>query len=663
MKEKGAISRKQFLTGGASVVFGAIMGKLSGDVYAEEESQNVNPTVNSFEFEKEWEQLPLDVLSGAYLVSDPDSPLFGGTLENAECFLSQYIHVYPGLEIVLSKTSESSAENGWVGYNKECRPVAIMRSKGKNSETGKRAIVTVPAGVYYLRGSCSGKEGTPNAWVRNIALYALNCGLNKPDVFSYTEITELGFDQHSRDNQNGKFDMDTGDYPSVGDEFFTPIGTDIILTFNNANIAPYIFSGENYTEMDRGNILDRHYGFGYSWYHCKTTEICNYFGACYETYKGCAKTLTLDELWAAEPHLYIRFPSRVTHTMNAALIRTKGVKSVYKRLFTVLHVTDTHGDADATHAAYEYADQIGANFVALTGDYVPYGPYHGYNILHSIINNAKTPTMITVGNHDVVGLSDQAVNSTCLGPIKDTIQAFENQAYYYRDFQYDGQTVRAICLCPFEKKASSHVNAYYSQEQLLWMCDAMATVPDGGHIFILRHYAHHKPVCADEGLSMFYDYADSSTDVGNLWLSMGADPVVDIVDAYNERKPIYAQYTGMLKNATEIVTVEYDFSNRPNSEFVAYFVGHVHCDAVGYARNTKTKQAVLCSLCTTGVKGTEESHSYAGLSTPRDYGTDSQIALNVFTFDFMKKSIYVARVGNEIFNDREKTWMELPYGI
>jgi hypothetical protein len=33
----------------------------------------------------------------------------------------------------------------------------------------------------------------------------------------------------------------------------------------------------------------------------------------------------------------------------------------------------------------------------------------------------------------------------------------------------------------------------------------------------------------------------------------------------------------------------------------------------------------------------------------------------VFTFDFQKKKIYVARVGNGKFLDREKTWMEILY--
>ena len=346
----------------------------------------------------------------------------------------------------------------------------------------------------------------------------------------------------------------------------------------------------------------------------------------------------------------------------AARIRAKGVKSSYQRLFTVVHLTDTHGDMDSTAAAYEYADQIKADFVALTGDYVPHDSYHGFSMLHSVIRNAKSPSVYSIGNHDVTGLSDEQAYEQNIAPIREALHANEDHAYYYRDFRYGKETVRVISLYPFYEKAASRTRGYYTEEQLVWLCETMSTVPDGGHIFILRHFSHHKTVLLDEEKNMFYDHANSNTEDGiNLWLNMGSDPVTEIVDAYNNRSSIFAQYTGELKDQTETVTVKYDFSSRPNSEFVAYFTGHIHADAVGYARNTKTRQAVLSSLCTIGWKGTENYHSYTHLNTPRDYGTDSQIAFNVFTFDFENKKIYVARVGNGLFKDREKTYMELTY--
>lgn len=372
--------------------------------------------------------------------------------------------------------------------------------------------------------------------------------------------------------------------------------------------------------------------------------------------------MTQNEFLKGDPHLYIRFPGKATNTKWSAKIRTLGTKKSYQRLFTVVHLTDTHGDMDSTYAAYDYAGKIAADCVVLTGDYVPSKPSHGFNMLHSVIRNSKISTVYSIGNHDVAGLSDKEVYDVNIAPIRDVLQAAEEHAYYYRDFQYGAETVRMISLYPFYEKAKSRQSGYYTEEQLQWFCEALATAEDGTHIFVLRHFAHYKPILQDPEKNIFFDYSDDNLSEGaNLWLNMGSDPITEIVDAFNNRSEIFAQYSGKLKDGTEFVTVKYDFSNRKNSEFVAYFAGHIHIDAIGYARNTQTRQAVLCSLCTIGWKGTENYGAYTTASTPRDYGTDSQIAFNVFTFNFENKMIYMARVGNGLHKAREKTFMELPY--
>ena len=662
MKEKNIISRQQFLIGSATVLVSALLGKLSGDAYADEKTQN--KTLSTLE--QGWEQLPLDILSGAHLISDFESELFGSTIENAESSLSQYFHVYPGLELMLSNTNGAGNETSWVGYDKEFQPIAVLYSNEKtqgniSKDNPRVTIVTVPSGVYYCRGSCCVREKIPCAWVRSIAQYMFHCGINKPDLTSYTEITELALYQNTRKDTDGNFDKKTNACPALGDVFFSPIGTDIILTFKNANMMPYIYSGENYMLTTRKNLFIPHYGFNYSWYYCSTTDICNWLGASLETFNGYAKPLTVEELQAADPHLYIRFPGHVMQVQNAAKIRIMGVAHNYQRLFTVVHVTDTHGDEDTTHAIYEYADQIGADFIALTGDYVPYGPYHGYSILHSLIKSAKTPTVFSVGNHDVIGISDQTVYDTIIMPIKEAVHTATDTPYYYRDFEYGKEIVRVISLYPFFDEEEFHARGYYTQKQLLWLCDVLSSSPDNSHIFILRHFSHSKPILYSEDKNMFYDYNDSDKDEENHWLSMGSDPVTEIVDAYNRREKISALFSGELKDHIEAISVKYDFSSRPRSEFVAYFTGHVHIDAVAYARGTQTKQTVLSSVCSTGVKGTAEYSAYSDLRSERDYGTGSQIAFNVFSFDFEKKNVYIARAGNGLCRGHEKTWMEISY--
>ena len=641
------------------MLFAGALARLSGDANAEAPSEGGGTALQGTSTYDDWEELPLDIHAGACLDADRQSALFGGTREDADGLLSQFIHVYPGLRIILAGGGEDDDQACWIGYNRELVPNAVLCRGEKNTDVRRRSLVSVPEGVFYLRGSSADRDAPPRAWLKSTALYTQRCPTYLPDLSAYTEITGLTFNQYTRNDENGAFDKDTEGRPSIGDLFFTPIGTEIILTFNNANIAPYIKTSENFKVLGEKNVFTGHYGFGFSWYYCKTPDICCALGACYNTVRGSAGPLTVEALEAAEPRLFIRFPGKADNTLSAAKIRTAGIKKRYERAFTVVHLTDIHGDVDSTHAACAYADQIAADFIAMTGDFVPNRYFHGYDVLHTIIKNTRTPVVYSLGNHDVASHTDKNVYSRSIEPIREHIQASEEHAYYYRDFQYGGETVRAISLYPFYNGAKTRQRGYYTQEQLQWLCQVMNDTPEGGHIFILRHFAHHKPVMSPEK-AMFYDYEDDE-DV-DTWICMDEDPVKDIVDAYNERTSIRAEYKGYLKDdMEESVRVEFDFSGRPASEFVAYFVGHVHRDAIGYARFTRTRQAVLCSLCTTGVKGSAEYSSFTHLNTHRDYGTDSQIAFNVFTFDFQKKMIRVARAGNGMFQEREKTIMELPY--
>ncbi|MCR5090932.1 MAG: metallophosphoesterase [Oscillospiraceae bacterium] len=673
VNEAEKVSRRQFMVGGMSVFLGGLLGGLAGHFTAKAERKNEEAAASPSKPVKEGDRLPVDVLSGAVLDADPKSERFGGAILNQNGRLTQYIHVVPGLEVRLSRLTENGETVSWIGYDGGLSPVTVLEAIKTEKENGETdtdtdtdietdMVLTIPEGLAFLRGSCSDGEAQPEIRVGSLAEYTMLCGIGRPDLSSYTEIDNVTLYPCTRRDDNGEPDQQTKAYPAVSDVFFTPIGTDLIVTFRNANIAPFLHCGENWDNMNRKTSFSRSCGFGYAWYYCKTTEVCNWLGACYEAVGGCAGTLTTEELRAADPHVYLRFPGRALPSREASRIRVKGVWGSHERQFTVVHLTDTHGDIDSTHAAYEYADQIGADFVAMTGDYVPFTSTHGFDMVHSVIRKARTPTVYTLGNHDVWDYTDQKVYDECIAPIRDVLQASEKSPYYYRDFQWNEEPVRVISLYPFYEKGKDRECGFYSQEQLAWLCETMAEVPDSGHIFIIRHFPHHNPIPRDYDHMMFYDYNGIWENDNDLWLNMDEDPVPAIVDAYNRKERITAEYTGFLADdRTETVTVDYDFSNRPNSEFVAYFTGHLHFDAIGYTRGTKTLQPVLCSICTAGVKGSEDYHSYTETGSARDYGTDSQIAFNVCTFDFRNKNIYIARVGNGIFDDKEKTWMVLPY--
>ena len=642
--EKNEISRRQFLTGGTAAVFGAALTKLAGKSYAQD-------TVHSPDDFQDWEALPLDILLDASLEGNSDSARFGVAFQENGCSLTQYFPVYPGLSLTLSPGI-------WVGYNRNLRPNASLKdSSGKAT----KIRLTVPEGVFFLRGACSNRDCVPQVWTQSLALYTLRCVEPMPELSAYTEITELHFDQRSRNNKNGSFDPEATDCPSVGDLFFTPVGTDIVVSIQNANIMPIIRTGENYTFTSHTEIFKPHFAPGSAWFHCKTNNVCAALEAGFGTLNGIIRQLTVAELRAAGLRVFIRFPSEAVNTVSAARIRTFGVHEGFQRSFTVVHLTDVHGDMDSAHAIYTYADRIGADFVALTGDNCPSRAFHGYDILNTLIRNANTPTVYTIGNHDVADLTDAEAYELGIAPVCRKLRASTERPWYFRDLYWEGEPIRVISLYPFNERAKSRVGGYYSERQLQWLCETLASTPKGGHVFILRHFSHHLPI-SDKESTMFFDYnVNDYEDWSNLWLNMDRDPIPEVVDAFTEKRAIHVSYTGRLLDGNEEITVDYDFSNRSNAEFVAYFSGHSHSDYMGRVRGSSTTQVVLGSVCSIALLGSAEYHAYTSPDCHRDYGTDSQIAFNVFTFDFQKKKIYIARVGNGSFKDREKTWIEMAY--
>lgn len=644
-------SRRAFLQGGALVTLNGMLFRMTRDASAENNDET-------------WFKLPLDILEGAYLVSDPEAINFGCTVENANFTLTQYIPVYPGLEVMLTGMNAANGRDGWVGYTDLDLPVVELWSNlsAENEGFSRKKIVTIPDGIWYIRGSAINQGLPPEVKVKNLSEYLARFCNVKPDLTGYTEVKELRINPHRRKSADAKFDSETDGIPAVGDVFFVPAGSDIMFTVKNANMIPVFYSGDNFnsTKLAAENV-EKSIGFGISCYHSITKDICNWLGVCYYSPNGIVKNLPVEALQSAEPHLYIRFPGNAGNTKYVTLARTRGVSGHHKRLFTLVHLTDIHGDMDSAHAAFRYAEQIGADIIGLTGDYVPHGADHGFNILHSLICSSKTPVVYSIGNHDLKGTDDNTFKIN-IEPIRQSLRVNGNSPYYYRDFDYNGEIIRVISLYPFYENAKERKYGYYTRKQLMWFCEALSTAPENGHIFVLRHFSHHKPVSMGEERMMFYDFEDSTTEKGlNLWLNMDRDPIPEIIDAYKEKSIFESSYIGNLKEGTENISLSYNFSGRTDSEFVAYLTGHWHCDAIGYTRGNRTKQIVLNSICTTGVKGNEGYHSYTSIANPRDYGTDSQIAFNVFTFDFEKKKIYTARVGNGLRLGSEKTWMEIEY--
>jgi len=99
VNEAENVSRRQFLAGGLTVFLGGLLGGLAGHFSAEAKLKNDEATAPVSKPEKEGNRLPIDVLFGAVLDSNPKSECFDGVILSRNGRLTQYIHVVPGLEV------------------------------------------------------------------------------------------------------------------------------------------------------------------------------------------------------------------------------------------------------------------------------------------------------------------------------------------------------------------------------------------------------------------------------------------------------------------------------------------------------------------------------------------------------------------------------------
>ena len=127
MNETENVSRRQFLSGGVSVLLGGLLGGLAGHVTADIRlKEEANSAASAPE--EEWDRLPIDVLTSAILDPDPKSDRFGGSLVNKTGRLTQYIHVYPGLEVKFSRPTAEGERVCWMGYDGGLSKAALLAS-------------------------------------------------------------------------------------------------------------------------------------------------------------------------------------------------------------------------------------------------------------------------------------------------------------------------------------------------------------------------------------------------------------------------------------------------------------------------------------------------------------------------------------------------------
>ena len=138
--------------------------------------------------------------------------------------------------------------------------------------------------------------------------------------------------------------------------------------------------------------------------------------------------------------------------------------------FTLVHITDVHGDAKRLENAYIYAKSIGANCVVNTGDSVQNSYENGATFIREIDSKYNLLSIVTIGNHDAMRDGYSSIpNETIVNTILTGVYTRNNYTpsaspYYYVD---DSEhQIRFIVVHVFEGNATV---CNLSQTQVNWL--------------------------------------------------------------------------------------------------------------------------------------------------------------------------------------------------
>ena len=332
------------------------------------------------------------------------------------------------------------------------------------------------------------------------------------------------------------------------------------------------------------------------------------------------------------------------------------------------------------------------------------------NTIAKYVPYSDIPVMICLGNHDITdnagnGVmfdSNEDMDNALIIPYQSIIDWDNkgNGSYYYKDFIKDAYKYRVIVLNDYERprlvadgswetisynssysaynssasyQSGDKVNLnghsyqavksvsgvaptrtyfdyqdgrYISEEQSLWLCNALNSMPDGYNAIICSHMK----ICDVTKVDGKFTYRGSGT--GDYQMCQDGYVVADIIKAFTERSVLEKTYnlTKRVSNAVngEIIngfgyTLSYDFSNAasPTSKIKMCCTGHTHYDQVAKINNLGFDLLDI-TMCT-------GSQTFQTGDTV-NFGERSKDAFNIVSVD-NNTGIKVLRIGQDI-NDK-----------
>lgn len=330
--------------------------------------------------------------------------------------------------------------------------------------------------------------------------------------------------------------------------------------------------------------------------------------------------------------------------------------------FCLLVSGDCHSEPERMNSLVQFLNSVDAfDAGIMLGDICMTSWENSAEYYTESLQAVQKPFLTVIGNHDA-GWARQGQTSNpengytnlsdlCAKFITPNIgfadlaegEYTEGNTYYYKDFT--SQKIRIIVLNLYEYPNDINNGTFvytrgqncFSQEQITWFCNTLASTPSDYGVIIAQHSASSKMQCdlSSDWVSRMTsaafqpeDLMDHDTDG---WI------IPQIVDAWINGSSLTKTFGYAVTGSWTSISVDVDFSTRGTGEFITYIGGHWHATILSnvYGYTDQKSFNVECLSLENAVYG----------DVPRKAGTRSEDCFCALAVDRTKKTVKLFYIG------------------
>ena len=360
----------------------------------------------------------------------------------------------------------------------------------------------------------------------------------------------------------------------------------------------------------------------------------------------------------------------VEHIVNAAAnLGIYGHGEKKPKRFAMLITTDVHRCAKQMQSAIDYLNGMDALDCGICLGDIQGGNYteNDASWYYLAVHSAKKPFFTAIGNHDGGNSAKKELAGTKAEVCEKFIRTTRfkigipdlDKTYYAVNF--DEYKLTLIVMDNYMAPEDRDENGDFvlsrgaeclNQEQVDWLVDTLAQVPQGYQVIVARHGY------PDESVTVEGNFTHGNLRILTEEALYGKNELVpDIINAWTHGEVLHKTYAPREAYASlPTLTVDADFTARGEGVFVAYIVGHMHHDIMAKSA-VYPEQNILTFAATAN-----DDWQNFGSDLPRERDTKAEDCLTVMAVDTDKRRIHLVRVGSNFTVDMvDRTYTTLTY--